>query len=610
MNLDTVVSVLKLLPLPILSFLYLAFCWVVQYRVVPVPVSRFIDTSTDNFTTVKSVVTSVNIVIIGLALQPIRSLIADLRGEEFVRVLKLQDRNKRLTVATANSLSSTSLGIWKTIPILISRSCSIWFVVAFIFGFIAKATSSLVPAALSVHDVVVDSYNTTFEVAAIPALSVNSLQYIYRNPIYRQRLLTNEMWSRLQHSASLVWAEGILNVNYSFSSSDPQYLIPLPTNLSYDISTKWITDAFVMHPWCDWQSSDIRIPTELSVSQTLDLAGTLPKLNISFNATFGPAQIDEHRNYFMYYVSAFDGEFMIFNTASEDVPEGGYSVWILIHFPEIDTPLSFDLTGIPIVEGFDAEETKWHMAALACSPNITIETVEAQNNGRDITVLRSLSHNSQDSLPGNLDWRESDFFFPALFDELSRPATPFIVGRRGTSTPVQIGLVVGWDQLESIDTYNYNSGDKVVLRPMPTPNITAMYSNFLQSAAKPYLTGILGNKTLPGIIRSPTLVFTASRAYAITSTVLLAILNVLNIWAFFRSQKGEVFSLFTVSSIMDGSNVPGEVTRFREDKPTEGTKLEREFEDEYRNRYITLDHNASDGGRALTVHEEGTYPLH
>ncbi|KAF8636264.1 hypothetical protein AX16_011034 [Volvariella volvacea WC 439] len=565
MKLNTVLGVLQLLPLPIISSLYLAFCWIVQGRIIPVPTSRFIDTSTENFR------------------------------------------------------------IWKTIPILLRWSCSFWFLVAFISGFVVIATSSLAPATLTVHEVFLKSNDTTFDVGAILASPWDLRSDFNDSPTYQAYSPNEGVRRTLQHAASIVWAEAALGVNYSFSpaepsseSSDrPQYLIPLPTDLFYNMSATWVTDVFAMRPSCNWQSGNLTLSIDLDDDGKLELNGTLPELNIGFVSSYNSSLHGDSSpiSYAMFSVSAYNGYFTSFNTTSDNVPEGGYSVWAFIQDELRTSGLSFNLTDVPTTPG---DGGRFSIATLACYPNFSIETVKVQNEGRVITIQQHIADGRQ----GNLDQSEANRFFTALLDEPPNTATPSLLGLHGSGTQVQTGLIFGWDRVETIkldytlnlpppfsfngyhgvdsqaitnipdiSTFGFSRrSDDAEWSSFPIRDVTATYARYLQSAAKPYLTGALNTTQVPGIIYKPTLAFTASMTYAIISTILLLTLNILNIRAFFRSTKGEVFSLFTVADLLHDSNVAEGIRHFRENAKRNASEedLLAKFEKTSGERFITL----------------------
>ncbi|KAF8636253.1 hypothetical protein AX16_011023 [Volvariella volvacea WC 439] len=535
MKWDTVVGASKLLPLPILSLSYLAFCWVVQYRVVPLPAFRFVDTSPENLTTIKSGITTINIVIIALALQSIRSIITEIRGEEFIRLLNLKrdGRSKPVTVVDANSLSSPSLGTSKTIPILLAQNCSSWFVVAFIAGLLVTATSSLAPAALSVHEVMLDSYKTTFNVAAMPASSVapTSPDASDTDPLHKRRRLTHPMRSRLQHAASFAWAEGALNLDYS------------PNLIRHH--SGWVTDVFVMRPSCDWQSSNATMSIRQDDDMRLGVNGTLPELNIGYALSLDPSQLAS----ILPQATSPKGAIPSGSSSNPSSRRTAHSGRCSISQKHPPFDCVGDL-GLPV---------HLDVAILACSPNLAVETVEVQSKGRDITILRP-----HPSRQGNLDQREADLFFTALFSpQPPNAATALAHSVTCPGPQVQAGLVLGWDVLGDFDEH-HGVAREVRFSPMPISDITSVYARYLESATKPYLAGVLGTARVPGTVLEPTLVFEAFRPYAIASTILLTILNILSIWASFRSEKGRVSSLFT-AGLLHLSSVAEEVRRFRED---------------------------------------------
>ncbi|KAF8645921.1 hypothetical protein AX16_007483 [Volvariella volvacea WC 439] len=246
-----IVDIFKTLLLPAITVGFLAFCYTVQNQTVLVDGRGLVDVSPQNLAAIKSGITTISILVISLGLWPIKNLITDMRGEEFLRSLK---RSKDgVDLATANSVSSISVGTFQTIAIILRRRCSPHFFIAFISGFIVIAASALAPAALSVQDALRDSDVIAFEVAAVPMSSViNMTDFGISGWI---GVPTSRMSGRLQEAASISWAEAVLGLGYSFNTpktsaaDSPQYIVPLPVKLSPTTNARWITDAFyLMNP--------------------------------------------------------------------------------------------------------------------------------------------------------------------------------------------------------------------------------------------------------------------------------------------------------------------------------------------------------------------------
>ncbi|KAF8636265.1 hypothetical protein AX16_011035 [Volvariella volvacea WC 439] len=608
------IGILKTLLPPVISVIYLTFCWVVQKRTVLVPRSPF---ELENRGVIKSGITTISILVILIALQPIKNLIVDLKAEEFIRLLKSSKDEKRrgsgcVDLATANSLSLSPLGTFTALLIIIKRKCSLHFAVAVGSGFIVMVISALAPAALSVQIITLEYVDVlplyvgavSPESVAIRNDSISPLP-----PMYQRYTLTPEMRGKLQDAVSITWAEIAMNMTYTWSLqyTYPRYLfylsvVPFPLDFPLEFSTLWVTDALALDPICSWQSNT----TESSSFEYLE-DGTIifydRSRGIAFNLDSIGTVNNESYVFEIHYASvALNGRFTIWDTSTSDVPSGGYSVWAIVERTSTESsPLIVDMTSVPTF-GIDSVR----FAILICSPGFEIETVEVRNEGSNLFVTPVPQVVPQHTL----DQRQVELFFTALFCELSRES-PKIPGLpSGVGSQIQASLIFGPDQIRWFTDENYSS-DHMKWVPADAEYITWIYRTYLLSATKPFMSGALGTAEVPEIISVQVLAFVASRGYVIASTVLLIALNAINIWAYFRSCKGEVFGLFMAAGVLHSSNMPEEVRWFMENhaglKPED---MEHEFQEESKNHFITLDHrdNVDERG-VLVLHDASTYPL-
>ncbi|KAF8636258.1 hypothetical protein AX16_011028 [Volvariella volvacea WC 439] len=630
-----VTTSVKALLLPIVSIAYLGFCWTVYNNVVLVNGHTLIDTFPENLGVLKSGITTINILVIALGLWPVKTLITNIKSEEFFRSINRSnnggtDGTKGVDLATAYSLSSPTLGALDTIGIIFKQRCSPYFSVAFAATLVVMAASALAPAALSVHNIVRHTYVTDLEVAAIPPSSVAMDTSLFNSSNYFRYMFTHNMENKLEEAASITWAEAALNVTYSFSvahsSRGPtdslHYIVPLPIGVSPTASARWLTDAFVIQPSCSWKETNVTgtvafedITNGMINSATL----AIPDLDIGLLLTLRarPTEKISIQHASTDHVGA---TFRAFNISTEDIASGGHSIWVVSQYrsragattvPEIIPEIvTFDWTIPTFAVNFDGDDGVLHVAILACSPNLSIETVEVQNQGMGLTISRTSDLptsgiNGQVPRQGNIDQREGDRLLMSLFTQLGLDTSPAILSSWNEGSQVQASLICGWDRIKS-------ESENPLLElmgciPMPISNITAMYTKYIQSAAKPYMTGILGTSRVPGVISEKVMAFTVSFPHLISATILLAFLNIANALSLFRSGKGQAFNFFTIASALNQSNVPAEMARFRGENPKlEGEELHRIFEDASKNRVLTL--GSRDNGRAvvLTIHDRDT----
>ncbi|KAF8656488.1 hypothetical protein AX16_002507 [Volvariella volvacea WC 439] len=623
---------LLLIP-PVVTTAYLAFCWTDICRDVILPTVDVVDTSVENITLVKSGVTTISIMVIALGLWPIKNLLVNIQGEEFFRVLKqspiiglnhnyhnLEKPQEMggINLVTANSMSSvTSLGIMETIVAIFKKQCSPHFSIAFVCSFIVLAASTLAPASLSVQEFLVDSAVMAFEVGAMRTSSVVDAYKLHNpmEPIYAPSTGDSSyiMAYYLQEAASLAWAETAFNFSHSFTTPipdplgpTPQYIIPFPLNLTLTTPARWLTDAFVLRLSCNWYTTNLSTGTytlEEAADEQWMVPVTIPELNIALRLDLN--NTSDHNSYTLqhYSVDETGNIFSIFNSTTGDIATRGHSVWALtqrnsffgIHFDQANIP-TFEVSG----EGVGSRQ----FAILVCSPNLSLETVKVRNQGGNVTIVPANIDGRRQPFTrqGNLDEIQGNFFFMALFGALGTNAGP-ILKRQGQSQG-QASLVFGWDQVRS---YNWSAtmSEIVTWSPMPVSNITDVYTRFIRSASKPYLSGAFGTALVPGVVSEPFLKFVASRPHVIASTIFFAVLDVLSIVAFFRSGKGDVFNLIRVSSILHESNVTGKMERLVAEKRQMGgslASLEEELEAETRNFVLKLDERGETG--VLVIHKK------
>ncbi|KAF8645633.1 hypothetical protein AX16_007715 [Volvariella volvacea WC 439] len=627
----TVFDYLMLLIPPIVSSAYLAFCWTVLYRTIILPNHGLIDTSVDNIAIVKSGVTTISIMIVALGLWPIKGLLVDIQSEEFFRVLKRPHNRRRagsyrklekphemggINFVAANSMSSVfSLGMIDTVMTILKRQSSPHFSLAFVSSFIVLGASTLAPAALSVHEALLDSDLMAIEVGAIPVSSVIAAGSISiqptRDPFLVFSTLSYKMERPLTEASSLAWAETALNFNYSFappvpspSDSTPQYIVPFPVNLAPDTSARWLSDAFILRPSCKWYATNLSTEAHNAedIADESMIPLTIPDLDINLYLSY----IDLGYGYpfsMWYYSTIRTIRVGIFNSTTGDIAQGGHSVWafaIKINNATNDLSQYPGFRDIPMFELRQANTTivqRW--AFLVCSPNLSVETVEVLNDRGSLTITPADTTDGRQPYirQGNLDRIQGEFLFAGLFSKFADSAGP-AMERQGQSL-AQASLIFGWDQMRAWNRSNSNW----TWSPMPESNITEMYSRYIRAGSKAYLSGALGTSFVPGITSTPILALAASRPHVIASTMLFVVLDILSVVAFFRSGRGVIFNLMRVASVLHESNVTEEMARFVEEKRKAGedASLEQELAAEAKDRILRLDDKGEVG--VLTMPE-------
>ncbi|KAG9076686.1 hypothetical protein FS749_011503 [Ceratobasidium sp. UAMH 11750] len=135
--------------LPVIAFMYLAFCYVAATRVVRVRVFS-IDTPTNHLYGIKAGVTTLSIIVIGIALLPVKSLLDDLKGEEFFR--RLRKARVGVPLDHINDVSTPSHALSKGFFSILRFQASKYYAGAILSSFVAAAISSLAPAAREFFD--------------------------------------------------------------------------------------------------------------------------------------------------------------------------------------------------------------------------------------------------------------------------------------------------------------------------------------------------------------------------------------------------------------------------------------------------------------------------
>jgi hypothetical protein len=165
-----ILELLKNVCLPIIALGYFAFCYTVHFKIVPVKSIRPINLSEYDLNTIKSATTAISIIVMTLGLLPIKSLVQDLKNEEFFRVLSSRPQGVKLS--TVNTTSTAVAGNMEAIQAIVSKRSSNYFIVAFVAGLLTAVVSTLAPSALSVTSVLVDGDVVALRIGAVRPNSV------------------------------------------------------------------------------------------------------------------------------------------------------------------------------------------------------------------------------------------------------------------------------------------------------------------------------------------------------------------------------------------------------------------------------------------------------
>ncbi|KAG8917534.1 hypothetical protein FRC02_003055 [Tulasnella sp. 418] len=262
-----------LLALPLLSLSYLAFCYVVQYNTVKVSIWH-VEDPVSQMSVVRAAVTSISIVIITTALLPLKTLIGDLQGEEFFRILSVKKHG--LPLSAVNQVSTSSWGLTDQLTAILRRRSSgegtvygwlTWLLItqnlgifagAFVAGLVAIVASTLAPAALSVRVVQIDDKIQALRVGAIPFGSVLNFDVPSSTEV-TTAYLSQSISKRTDFAAYMPWAEAVLQSNYKWRLPEEDingtmYSVPSPMDVPLGIPVRYLTDVIKLRPRCEWHA--------------------------------------------------------------------------------------------------------------------------------------------------------------------------------------------------------------------------------------------------------------------------------------------------------------------------------------------------------------------
>jgi len=129
----------------ILAIFYLTFCLIVHYRIVPIGQLESGVGLSFLHVNIVSVITTVAILIVYVALWPMKSVIDEIRAEEFFRLMDTHPNG--LPLDRVNAVSATTTGAFDIFLATIHRHCSPLLTSTLVISLVITATSSIAPAA-------------------------------------------------------------------------------------------------------------------------------------------------------------------------------------------------------------------------------------------------------------------------------------------------------------------------------------------------------------------------------------------------------------------------------------------------------------------------------
>ncbi|KAI0075492.1 hypothetical protein K474DRAFT_1676366 [Panus rudis PR-1116 ss-1] len=536
----------KLLLLPLVAIAYLTFCYVVHYRIVVLK-TNLVDTSVSNLANIKSGVTSISIIIITLGLLPVKSLVSDLKSEEFFRTVNAKPNGVPLT--TLDGISTFTFGHTETLLAITKRHSSGYFFTAFVTGLFLIAINTLAPAALSVSTANFDSDIVALAVGAIDRDSIFNASKFAPS-------LTTSTYDFTTRGANLAWVENQLHIPFSFQA-DEQYIVPLPIDLSIDTPAKWLSDVVIMKPECTWSAaklnSSVSNPLRNNSNFVLDLDQGL-RLSVDSGLGFtGYADISLVTN-------------MLINQTDLGVPLTGSVVWLLAQCiasnttdcSNISNEMSLNFTGIPTLDLdvtiFSGKVVKYATAYLLCSPHATIQTREIRNDGKGrLTILDTPITPPQ----GNLHPAQTYALLTNVLMDLPNTGPLSQFSAMGSESQ---GNIIFGPQASNVSLPDF--GVVTPIAPAPLSNITEGYTRALRSAAKIFMQGAVSKTYVPARLTSSRIIFTSSLPQVIASTIIFVLLLVITFIAQFRKEV-PAFTLFSVAAALDRSEIPATFAQVR-----------------------------------------------
>ncbi|KAF9233532.1 hypothetical protein BU15DRAFT_80027 [Melanogaster broomeanus] len=545
---------------PLAAIVYLAFCYTVHRKVVPVNTYGIYSVPTQHLATIKGAITSISIIIISIALYPIYDILNSLKSEEFFRVLSSHGHG--VPLETINHISSPSFGNIDSLMALWRRTCSHHYSMGFIASLLVWVVATLAPGALTINTMLADGEMTAFAIGAVFPQSVFNGSYSSGPTL--NATLNSEM------AASIAWAEMQLAVQYSFgiiNTSDPDYvayIVPIPLDLATTTSARWLTDVIGINPSCSWAFTNMTRTFNISISDAtaflldfdLDIEMTeyeIPSIDTTAFASVKGSGVRNHTT----QAPATDGStvFLLGQCLS------GCSLPLF-------TPINFmlDLTGLPTFT-IEVSDQTWSIAILVCVPNVTIETREVRNEGQGLLNVQPRPMTRQLARQGNLHPVQTTSLFSIATLSLTQSGGSMTGTDRSDysslGSQVQGAVLYGKQQWEGLPGDTAPDGTNVTITLAPLEDITKGYTQIIQSAAKSYLTGSLGTAYVPGRVSTTEVFFSSSIPNVAVSTVIFIILAVLIILAQFRPGRGTEFTLINVVAAVHGSELPAQFAQMK-----------------------------------------------
>ncbi|KAG0695810.1 hypothetical protein DFH29DRAFT_953733 [Suillus ampliporus] len=478
---ERLLTVAKLLALPLAASAYLVFCIIANKRLITLKDNGFYAFTPDHIATIKAGVTSLSQLIVFAALYPVMDTVSKLQSEEFFRILGSR-RMQGVPLEILDKKSNPNYGFMRILNDAFSRTSSIYMFSAFVAALICVAISWVTPATLNVATVLVESKTVALAVGAVPAQGC-----LNHNPGFpgSEAFLNNAL------AASVLWSEMELGANYSFSvaTSDTEfaaYIVPSPIDLPTTVSAHWMTDVVGINPSCEWASTNISFTTQLQGNQsnTLSLgAGVyLQDLDLDFVITmfdYGPLMLN---------INVMNPLYVVLNHSTQGPPTDGSTVFAISqcyngcnNFTFLG-PVVLNLTNIPT---FNLDLKPWLFAFLACRPNAVIQTREVVSNGTGFLEVLPVRQGKQYVSQGNLHPTQTRLMLSIAMSGITAYAGPMNESTipTGSWSTVQNDFLFGQEQMDNLPGLD-DVGPPVVVTVLPTDTLARTFAGMLQSVSK------------------------------------------------------------------------------------------------------------------------------
>ncbi|KAH8824691.1 hypothetical protein DL96DRAFT_1614751 [Flagelloscypha sp. PMI_526] len=554
------------LVLPVIAAGYLAFCFVAYAKNPQVPHLAAISTTSEDLARVKAGITTLSIIVVAICLYPAKSLIQEIKSEEFWRILR--QRKDGVPLVAINTVSTPAESLIHSLTIIVKGYCSLYFSASLVSGFIVIAASALAPSILSADLLQRDGDIFALRVGSLPQDVITSTNVWDADEGMDIRTTPGNLGEEAAISA---YIEGTGRFQSQIRTPGPDgaryFMVPLPVDQEIGQSMRWISDIAAYRPSCtvartnitdvlqiDWASNSIsKYPVALPdddlvffpptqdwgtpVSQSFFSRAKYADVLTQHGGDIFPPDLDVS-GATVWYLSR-----CMVNCSDIDITDG---VEASLEFT-IDHPYKFTVhTNYEIGKGLMYRG----LAALVivCKPlEMEIQTRELHIDSKNgLVTFQPLAGDKAFKSQRNVDRTQAHLLFKAALDSLDKSGP--VTAIEYQATRFELSIFFDGNTLKQ-----WNRSDpttSATLDFLPMQNVTENYASALSSAFRSYLAGQMGSTLVPARAFSPVIVFTASLPPLISSTILFFILSCLVFITHNRTGRGENFTLYTVAKAL------------------------------------------------------------